>query len=114
MSTFSQIAWGFFPLVVLIMVWRAKAELRKERAKAKSTFIQDKNEFMSIWMLAQEWTGVQAESRDPIDVPDPVRRQVDKLILAYFRKELSLRARDGYALAGHRWFEEFFGLDHDF
>lgn len=114
MSTYSQIAWGLLPIVIAVAFWRGKAELQKERARAKSAFIQDRQEFMSIWMLAHAWAGMEPISRNLDEIPEAVKRVIDKLILAYFRNELTLRARDGYRVKGHHFLERILGFDKEF
>ena len=86
----------------------------KKKPEQKSYFVQDRDQFLSIWALAHEWEGGNPQESNANDVPGNVRRCIDKLILAYFRKELTLRKANGYRVLGHRFLEKMLGLDKDF
>jgi hypothetical protein len=59
-------------------------------------FLQNRREFLSMWDIAHEWEGIDASSNDPNSPPEEIRHWLHKLILGYFRKELSLRKTNGY------------------
>ena len=54
-------------------------------AKERPEFVQNKQEFMSIWAIAHEWEGLSPELTDKTDIPPAIRAHMDMLMLAFIR-----------------------------
>ncbi|MGZ3974327.1 MAG: hypothetical protein ACXWAT_10120 [Methylobacter sp.] len=55
----------------------------------------DLEEFKTIWEIAFLWEGAQPPDNDPSNIPDGVRKKIEKLIWAFREDQLKLRDADG-------------------
>lgn len=114
MTSTNYALFSLVPIVFAFSIWKAKRDLRKERASMKSEFLQHRQDFLSIWALANAWAEEEPITSSADEIPLEVKRYIGKLILAYFRKELSLRTKDGFRIIGHGTFEKLFDIDKGF
>ena len=63
------------------------------KSEAKSVFVQDRNEFLSIWAIAHEWEVLNPQETNPDSISVELKRRIDKVILAYFRNLAGQRVR---------------------
>lgn len=74
-------------------------------------FLRNQREFLSIWEIAHAWEGFNPENADSVDVSEDIKHWANKIILCYFRKELSLRKRNGYRVLPEDVFLLLFNLN---
>ena len=74
-------------------------------------FLRNQREFLSIWEIAHAWEGLDPASADSTSAPEGIQHWADKVILGYFRKELTLRKRNGYRVLPEDVFLLIFNLN---
>ena len=77
----------------LIFEWISKSE--------KPVFVNNRQEFLSIWSIAHALEGLDPELTNVDDIPASIQASTDVLMLAYFCKEIIIRRSNGYRLIGH-------------
>jgi hypothetical protein len=88
--------------------------LKLARRNEKPVFVNNKQEFLSVWATAHVWAQLPQVSTDINNLPAPVLADIDTLLLAYVRDEISLRTSYGYRVLGHTVLQTLFGLDEDY
>lgn len=88
--------------------------LKLVRRNEKPVFVSNKQEFLSLWSVAHAWKNLPSDSTDPANIPASIQADIDSLMLAFLRDEISLRRSNGYRVLGHTFLQTFFWLDGDF
>ena len=90
-------------------------ELRKSpRSDGKRVFVNDRQEYLSVWEIAHQWESMDPIQTDRENVPTEIKQCINRLLLAYFRKELALRKPNGYRLLGHHWLHVLLFVDNQY
>jgi hypothetical protein len=84
------------------------------KSEVERVFVEDREQFLSIWAIAHEWESLSPPATNGDEISVEVRRWIDKVLLGFFRGELTLRKSDGYRVLGQRWWERLFGLDKQY
>lgn len=76
-----------------------------------AAFLKNKREFLSIWEIAHAWEGLDPANADSTNPTEGIRHWANKIILGYFRKELTLRKQSGYRVLPEDLFLLVFNLN---
>ena len=87
--------------------------LKLARRGEKPVFVNNQQEFLSLWSVAHAWENLPPESTDAIDIPVSIQAHVDSLLLAFMREGLPLRRANGYRVVGHTFIQTMLGLDKE-
>lgn len=87
--------------------------LKLARRDEQPVFVNNRQEFLSLWFVAHDWEDLSPESTDAIDIPASIQAHIDSILLACVRQELPLRRSDGYRVVGHTFLHTALGLDKD-
>jgi len=88
-------------------------ELRKSPLSIrKRAIVSDTQEYLSVWEIAHQWEGMDPTQTDQENVPAEIKRRINRVLQAYFRKELPLRKPDGYRFTGHHWLHTMLNVDN--
>ena len=79
--------------------------------KEIAAFVQNPNEFLSIWTIAHEWEGLDPVQTDPNALPTTIKWRINNVILGYYKGDLNLRDDEGFRSIRH-WLARVLFLDN--
>lgn len=88
--------------------------LKLARRNEKPVFVNNKQEFLSLWSVAHAWENLSPGAINAIDIPESIQANIDSLLLSFMREEIPLRTSYGYRVLGHTFLHAILGLDTDY